>query len=255
MSQHYFERIGIIAFAVLLALILKMFVVDVVWVPTRSMESTILQGDYILINKLITSTSIFTNAAFPTLNIPISRIHRGDVLVFEFPSSNIVRSNFSPRKLIKRCIGLPGDVVEIRKGRVLINGEILDFNNIYNKNINFDPVVVPQKGMKIMLDKRNIVKWEKIIRLEGHEVAISDSEIVIDGKPSYSYTIRDDYLFMLGDNLKDSYDSRDWGFLPVKNVIGRATLIYWSADAASPMKNVSDFISSIRWNRIGTFIY
>ncbi len=255
MSNQYSERIAIIAVAILLALILKIFFVDVVWIPTRSMEPTILPGDYILIDKLITSESLFTNASIHILNIPISKIHRGDVLLFEFPASNIIKSNSTGRKLIKRCIGLPGDIVEIRKGIVLINGEIVDLKNLDNENIDFKEVVVPKKGMTIVLDKGNIIKWEKIIQREGHKVTISGNEIIIDGKPSYSYTIGEDYLFMLGDNLKDSYDSRCWGFLPVKNVIGKATLIYWSSDTMSPIKSISDFISSIRWKRIGTFIY
>jgi signal peptidase I len=82
----------------------------------------------------------------------------------------------------------------------------------------------------------------------------STSEIIIDNKPVSSYTIEKNYLFVLGDNLNHSYDSRYWGFLPEENIIGKAMMVYWSRSQLKPSRGFSGFLSSIRWNRIGRFV-
>lgn len=252
------HNIGLIAVAVFLALVLKVFVVDAIWIPSKSMESTVLQGDCIIVSKLVCGVSasrplLFANSVFPFWS---QKINRGDVVVFKHYPIDGEKQTSHPVSFVKRCIGLPGDVVEVRYGDIFINGEerTLLQRNPEALRVNFGPVTVPKQGMNINLDIINISEWKKLIEQEGHGITISESEFLIDGKPSTSYTIQKNYLFVIGDNLNHSYDSRDWGFLTEENIIGKAVMIYWSADISASVQNISDFFSSIRWNRIGTFI-
>lgn len=96
----------------------------------------------------------------------------------------------------------------------------------------------------IDLTRAHFSQWEELIRREGHVVERSAAGFLIDGQQARSYTVEQDYLFVLGDNRNHSYDSRYWGFLPEGNVVGKATLVYWSASQ----------VEGIRWGRIGTLV-
>ncbi len=166
-----------IIFALILALATRATVVQAFRIPSGSMEDTLLVGDFLLVNKFIYGAKIpFTNVRLPEIREP----KRGDIIVFRHPTE---RKDF-----IKRCIGLPGDTLEIRDDIVYINGEPLDepyktIKGAPNVSSNFGPIVVPK----------------------GH-------------------------LFVLGDNRRNSYDSRAWGPLDVKYVKGKAMVIYFSWD-------------------------
>ncbi|MBK9247697.1 MAG: S26 family signal peptidase [Ignavibacteria bacterium] len=86
--------------------------------------------------------------------------------------------------------------------------------------------------------------YRHIIEREGSTIEISHSIIIINGSVSSTYTVQDNYYYVLGDNRRDSYDSRYWGFVPEVNIIGKPLLIYWSSELQSMVKG-------IRWERIG----
>jgi signal peptidase I len=270
-------------FTLLAAILLKAFIIEAFRIPTGSMEETLLEGDFLLVNKFILGiktprTIPLTNISLPVITlVPIVSPAMGDVLIFDFPGT---RDEISPRRAetyIKRCIGVPGDTIEIINKTVHINDAIVtnppsmkyqSFEirprgqpnpNIfppgsgYNED-NYGPIVVPKKGMVVPIQKETIDSWYVFIRREGHEVEIRDDSILIDGRKSESYTVERDYLFMMGDNRDNSLDSRFWGFVPVDNVIGKAMFIYFSWDQNTPVPNVFYKLSSIRWNRIGTII-
>ena len=120
----------------------------------------------------------------------------------------------------------------------------------------FGPVRVPKKGQTIHFPLKNQAEWrlyEELIENREHHTfdRRSDSTVLIDGKLRNSYTIEQDYLFMMGDNRDDSSDGRDWGFMPRENVVGEALLIYFSFDKNSPLY---DIFSLVRWGRIGMII-
>jgi signal peptidase I len=270
-------------FTLLAAVLLKAFVVEAFRIPTGSMEETLLEGDFLLVNKFILGvrtprTIPLTNITLPVITLaPVASPAMGDVIIFNFPGS---RDEISPHRAetyIKRCIGLPGDTIEIINKTVHINGSIvtnppsMKYQSFeirprgqpntyifppgsgYNED-NYGPIVVPKRGMVIPIDMDTIDRWYVFIRREGHEVEIRDNGILIDGRLSESYTVERDYLFMMGDNRDNSLDSRFWGFVPVDNVIGKAMLIYFSWDKNIPSANVFDKLSSIRWHRIGSII-
>ncbi len=113
---------------------------------------------------------------------------------------------------------------------------------------NFGPLYIPKKGDEIQLSKENIVFYGKIIaHFEGNEkVVIQDSSVFIQGEKITSYTFKQNYYFMMGDNRHNSYDSRAWGFVPMDHIVGKA-LFTWFSLADGPMIN---FFSRARWERV-----
>ena len=116
--REYFESIVV---AVILALFIRTFVVQAFKIPTGSMEQNLLIGDHLLVNKFVFSPTA-TGAERSIL--PVTSIKRGDVIVFKYPED-------PERDFIKRVIGLPGDVVEVRHKRIYIDGRPLDEPYVY----------------------------------------------------------------------------------------------------------------------------
>ena len=171
-----------IAIALVLALFIRTFVVQAFKIPSGSMIHTLLIGDHILVNKMAYTVR---NPITRALWLRTGRIHRGDVIVFIFPEDR-------SKDFIKRVIGLPGDIVEVRRKRVYVNGRPFP-----------DPPGVQYTDPRI-IDRRDNYGPVKVPA--GH-------------------------LFVMGDNRDQSYDSRFWGFVPIKDVKGKAFLIYWSWDS------------------------
>jgi signal peptidase I len=254
--------------SLVLALILRWFAVDAIVGPSRSMESTILAGDYVLVNKLIYGTPVvhlpLSQAGFTAFHLQgLSAIHRGDVIVFISPQNEEGSGSMEPARFVKRCVALGGDEVAVEHGVVYVNGRRLALPSAgpgepterAGTESDFGPVNVPRRGELIRFSSGNYGEWETFIRREGHTVSCSVSAgVIIDGVPASSYNVEKNYLFVLGDNRNESYDSRSWGFLPEENVIGTAMMVYWSRQLASNEKNSADVHSSIRWDRIGNLI-
>lgn len=178
------ENIEAIIVAVILALFIRTFVVQAFKIPSGSMKDTLLIGDHILVNKFIYGVKA------PFLHktiIPIKDPQRGDIIVFEFPED-------PSKDFIKRVIGLPGDVVEIRNKKLVVNGKgIKDGHSIHK-----DPKIFPGR-----LQPRDNLG---------------------------PITVPEHKLFVMGDNRDFSYDSRFWGFVDLLAVKGKAFIIYWSWD-------------------------
>jgi signal peptidase I, bacterial type len=272
-----------ILITLLAALILKLFVVEAYRIPSTSMENTLQIGDFLLVNKLAyglrTPRHIpFKATSLSSFTLPLFRnVHRGDVVVFEFPGSKYEVKPTETVNYIKRCIGLPGDTVEIRFGKVFVNGIEVSFplhgistthptNNAFRQNaemfpdgsvfsdVNYGPVIVPKRNDILTIDPATFSQWHILIEREGHTVQFSADTILIDGLVTSDYRVQQNYYFTLGDNRDNSMDSRYWGFVPDDHLIGEALFIYWSWDPEVPVYSISEKYSTIRWNRIGTLI-
>ncbi len=280
----YFEYAKVVLVTLLIALFLKTFVVEAFRIPSGSMENTLLVGDFLIVNKLaygLRTPRYFplTNVAMPVLTVPfLGHVHRGDVIVFEFPGAPDEVRPSENVNYVKRCVGLPGDTVRIVHGRVLVNDVDVKFppyarpatEYFFPRNsrryrlyppgstfseFNYGPLVIPKRGDNIILDSNSIQRWKVFIEREGHTVGEDDAQTIrIDGRPADHYTVERDYYFMMGDNRGNSLDSRFWGFVPEQNIIGEALVVYWSWDPELSVGSFVAKVNSIRWNRIGTLI-
>jgi signal peptidase I len=109
----------------------------------------------------------------------------------------------------------------------------------------FGPLVIPAKGMTIAIDSNTLVTYGKVITLYDHneDAKIENGKLLVDGKEVTTYTFKQNYYFMMGDNRHNSLDSRYWGFVPEDHIVGKGFFIWLSLD-----KNAS-FFSKVRWNR------
>jgi len=267
----------------LVALVLKTFVIEAYRIPSGSMENTLLVGDFLFVNKL--AYGIRTPHVIPLTSMELpavtflffGNVQRGDVIVFDIPLPHNPSDETPSPSYIKRCIGLPGDTIVMRNSQVFVNGrELLNppharLEKEHSRSHSFrplpmyppgsgfragyyGPIVVPKKGDVIPIDIHSIAQWQGMIENEGHEVSTGEWGVSIDGVPAKSYEISGNCYFVLGDNRPNSLDSRFWGFVPEKNIIGEALLVYWSWNVDMESSSVLDKLSTIRWARIGSLI-
>jgi len=187
-AREYLESIVV---AVILALFIRTFAVQAFKIPTGSMETNLLIGDHLLVNKLVYSPSF---GPLEERMFGKKPIQRGHVVVFKYPED-------STRDFIKRVVGLPGETVEIRGKSVYIDG-----NTLVEPYTRFEDSAV-------RIDDAELARGELLRPDWGPRV------------------VPPDQLFVMGDNRDNSRDSRFWGFLPRDQVKGRALLVYWSYDA------------------------
>lgn len=263
----------------ILVLIIKAFVIDALKIPTGSMKDTLLEGDFIFVNKI--AYVISTPHQIPILGsklksielFALSKPKMNDVIAFEMPSEFYDPSAKNYSMLIKRIIGLPGDTLEIINKDVFINGGKIrnlsflhiNLNETTDKNIdnklfpynqkwtidNYGPVIIPKKGMTVELNPKNISLWENAINIDFGEKVMSVEGTVINlkGKPIHEYTFEKKYYFVLGDNRERSLDSRYFGYIPEEWIIGKAFMIYWSQMPVQ-YNGISDYFNSVRFSRL-----
>lgn len=112
------------------------------------------------------------------------------------------------------------------------------------------PIVVPAKGMTIPINDETLTKYGPVIQYYEYNdnVKIADGKLEIDGQPITSYTFKQDYYFMMGDNRHNSEDSRFWGFVPADHIVGKALFIWMSIDPNGGI------LHKIRWGRLFNLI-
>jgi signal peptidase I len=209
--------------AVAIWLVLKNFFVEAYRIPTGSMERTLLVGDRLLVNKLAYGADLpFTARRLPGLEHP----HRGDIIVFRWPVDH--RTNF-----IKRVVGVPGDTLAMRDGRLIVNGIAQPEPYAVHTPLANDPA-------------EDEFRWQRpyIVHSAGSDEADHPSRnnwgpLVV---PQQSY-------FVLGDNRDNSNDSRYWGFVPALLIEGRPIFVYYSY--APDSAGTEPLLTRVRWHRIG----
>ncbi len=167
----------------------NVFVVQTFYIPSSSMEDTLLIGDHLFVNRFIYGP---TPTAFERRVFPSRPLQRGDIVIFRSPQDPTV-------DVVKRCVGLPGDVIDFVDKELYINGEQVEGDG-YTKHV--DPRVFPDQPFADPQGRR---------RDNFGPLTVPPGE-----------------YFCLGDNRDMSHDSRFWGGLPAHLVKGRALLVYWS---------------------------
>jgi signal peptidase I len=285
--------------------------------------------------------------SLPYMRLPgIQKIKRNDIVVFSWPSDSLKTMwgdnsgefTYKPvdkrTNYVKRCVGIPGDSLEVRDGYVYINGkrtvlperakpqyfftvdtggkkfnqgaikryniregygtndgkfilnltdeeaalirknpivksaiknidpkgtfnpDIFPHSPIYKwNNDNFGPIYIPKKGDKIALNEKSIPFYEQIIRrYEHNNFSIADNKYYLNGKEITSYTMQQDYYWMMGDNRQNSLDARTWGYTPFDHVVGKPVFIWLSWDPSISIFNFGEKIKSIKWDRMFTTV-
>ena len=355
-AQEWSEAIG---FAVIAATLIRWLIMEAYTIPTPSMENSLLVGDFLFVSKFhygtrtpktpiqvpLTHQKIwFTNIPsytewiqLPQYRLPgISHVKREDVVVFNVPPTRLNEGIDYPVDLktnyIKRCVGIPGDVLEIKDRQVFANGtavvnppmsrfsyRVITKEQISEKNLeklgidsddvgyvsqvennkveyllnldtakaselktipyitsvelypsqtgrdpdifshskfapwnrdNFGPLTIPKEGMTIAVNDSTLAFYGEVITLYDHnkDAKIENGKLMIDGQEQTSYTFKQNYYFMMGDNRHDSLDSRFWGFVPEDHIVGKAFFIWLSLDRNAGVLN------KIRWSRFFNLI-
>ncbi len=119
----------------------------------------------------------------------------------------------------------------------------------WNKD-NFGPIYIPEKGKTVQLDKNSIAFYKQIIReYEKNEIEIVGDQVMINGTPATSYTFKQDYYWMMGDNRHNSEDSRYWGYVPFDHVVGKPVFIWFSWNSQGKG------LDKVRWERLFTTVH
>ncbi len=201
------------------------FLIKTFYIPSGSMESTLLIGDHLFVNRYI-----FGLSSLPLERevSPLREVRRGDVVIFRSPESPTT-------DLVKRCIGLSGDEIRIADKQLLVNG-----------------VPAKESGYASHRDANRTFPNRRYLDRRARK------------RDNFGpFIVPDDHFFFLGDNRDFSYDSRYWGAVPRHYLKGRALMIYWSFGGETPDgqwngwneklgqigRTGSGFFSQTRWRR------
>ncbi len=203
------RRSGILGMILMVALAFSFRSAIADWndVPTGSMKPTILIGDRIFVNKLAYDLKIpFTRTRIATWSQPA----RGDIVTCWSPADGV--------RLVKRVVGVPGDVLEMRNSRLIINGQALAYTDADNAAI----------AAAMGDDATDKIFYTEELPGHPHVVAITPNKRAL--RNFAPVTLPADQYYMMGDNRDNSADSRYFGFVDRSQVVGRVQGTVWSLD-------------------------
>ncbi|MGO1117323.1 signal peptidase I [Rhodovibrionaceae bacterium A322] len=228
----WMETIRTVVYAVLIALVMRTFAYEPFSIPSGSMLPTLEIGDYLFVSKYSYG---YSKHSFPFSAAPIEGrilggkqpVEQGDVIVFKLPSDNST-------DYIKRAIGLPGDTVQVIRGRLYINGRIVKRKEVGKLTNGYQTVTQYEEtlpnGVKHMI-------WEN-----ADTNAYDNTRL---------YTVPEGHYFFMGDNRDNSLDSRaKVGFVPLENLVGRADVIFFSHNDQASLFQPWTWPAGIRWERL-----
>lgn len=209
-THHHLNLLGVVQglmTVVVLAVFVITFVAQPFRIPSESMEPTLLIGDFVLVNKVMTAPG----GAWNWL-LPYRTVRRGDVIVFR------KRVQDEDEYLVKRAIALPGDHVRLDRGQVVLNGQ--PQKESYAVYLASGPDAFRDDfPASLYTDVGVDARWW----VQMHQLVRNGALIVPEGN-----------YFALGDNRNRSQDSRYWGFVDHEEIVGEPVLVYFSVRSPSP---------------------
>ena len=240
-SGAWGETLRTVVYAVLIAVGVRTFAYEPFNIPSGSMIPTLLIGDYLFVSKFSYGYSRYS---FPFGLAPFQgRVfeempERGDVAVFKLPTDN-------ETDYIKRIIGMPGDEIQVRAGRLYINGELVErseVQQITTTGFGGLPETFTEYRETLPNGRTHLI-WER-----------SDNEFMDN---TGVYKVPDNHFFAMGDNRDRSQDSRSTsqvGFVPLENLVGRASIIFFSTNGEAAWWQIWKWPVAIRFGRIGDVV-
>lgn len=242
--------------AVLLAILIRGFVFEPFKIPSESMVPTLLVGDHIFVARYKYGLRVpFTKIWLKEFDGP----QRGDVVVFNYPADEDV-------DFIKRVVGLPGDTVAMKDGKLLVNGKEIGKKQFYLQGKNKDNACVMDvsertdkffpKEFKKFPYYLKYSKFEKFVETFGDgEQHMMQRSILEPNDIDFEIKVPERQYFVMGDNRDHSLDSRIWGMVPRENLKGKAIYIWLSLNherTSCAYNFISpDVFSNVRWDRFG----
>jgi signal peptidase I len=240
-NDSLIETVKTIVYALLIALVIRTFLFQPFNIPSGSMEATLLVGDYLFVEKFAYGYSKNSFPFSPPLfsgRVFGSQAHRGDVIVFKMPNAN---SPDYMKDFIKRCIGLPGDRIQMINGQIYLNDK---------------PVPRVRVADYVWTDESGI---ENHVPQYRETLPGGKSYLTLFSQPDNPvnntgvFVVPPGHYFMMGDNRDDSDDSRlDVGYVPAENLVGKAEFIFFSVDG--PLWQIWEWPWSVRFRRMFTSI-
>ncbi len=230
------ETIKTVAYAILVALVLRTFLFEPFNIPSGSMKPTLLVGDYLFVSKFSYGYSRHSFPFSPPLfegRIFESQPERGDVAVFKKPTDN-------ETDYIKRIVGLPGDRIQVITGVLHINGV-----PVKRRRIGDFALGEPEPPMVVRYVETlpNGVAHE-ILEIQGDTGRLDETDV---------FTVPPGHYFAMGDNRDNSQDSRvlgEVGFIPAENLVGKAQFLFFSTNGAARIWEIWKWPVSIRYGRL-----
>ncbi|MBI4196260.1 MAG: signal peptidase I [Deltaproteobacteria bacterium] len=229
--------------ALLIAFFIRSFGVEAFKIPSGSMIPTLLVGDHLFVNKFVYGLRVpFTKKKLVHFKSP----ERGEAIVFIYPIDE-------SKDFIKRVVGLPGDQIRMDGENVFVNGQELERQAIsikpgQNPHTSLLQVVpdatASESGIETIPYHPGWDDYNYYLENNGSHHYL----VQYEASPSYddrTLTVPPNHLFVMGDNRDNSSDSREWGFVPIENVKGKAMFIWLSLDFEA---------GRLRWQRFGKWI-
>jgi len=208
-------------------------------VPTPSMDSTVMVGDHMIVDKLAYAPP----DSFSRLFLPYTEVRRGDIIVFRYPVD--INQNY-----VKRVIGIPGDRIQVIDKVVHVNGKAL--TEPYTQHV--IPGIEPYRDNFPGEPPVDLFR-----RLVGGDKMLERAQEMLAHSQNGELVVPPEFYFAMGDNRDNSLDSRYWGLVPRENIIGKPLLIFWSYDASTEdlvgysarhfYDLATNFFSKTRWER------
>jgi len=238
------EAIRVVIHALIIAAVIRTFLFQPFNIPSGSMESTLLVGDYLFVSKYSYGYSHYSLPFSPPLfsgRIFGSSPERGDVVVFRFPREDNI-------DYIKRVIGLPGDHIQMKEGLLYINDKPVKRERVADF-VGEDPCGSGEATARVKQWQETLPNGVTYKTLDCVDNGYYDNTAV--------YVVPEGHYFMMGDNRDNSSDSRvasGVGYVPAENLVGRARLIFFSVDRGEQAWQFWRWPVSVRWSRLFSVI-
>jgi signal peptidase I len=235
------ETVRVIFHALIIALVIRTFLFQPFNIPSGSMKGTLLVGDYLFVSKYSYG---YSNYSFPfSPNLFEGRIwsgnpERGDIVVFRLPRDDST-------DYIKRVIGLPGDRIQMIEGVLHINGQPVRRERV-------EDFIDEEEGGRTA----RIRRWRETL---PNGVSYTTLDLIDNGfhDSTQVYVVPPDHFFMMGDNRDNSTDSRvlsQVGYVPLKNIVGKAQIIFFSIHEGERAWELWRWPWSVRWGRLFSIV-